>query len=142
MLEGLLRNAMTRVVHRLQLHPRLERFHARVPYFIVVGMVTVLLLVPAAAIVLLAQALGYQGTSEMSLRRSWLTMAALPVCAMIVFALIYGVGWASGYRPFRRTWAGLRVTAAAELSERLRESVERCGFTTVWSAAPGAGSSP
>jgi hypothetical protein len=49
---------MARVVHRLQLHPRLERFRARAPYFLVVGLVTAMLLIPAAGIVLLAQALG------------------------------------------------------------------------------------
>ena len=123
---------MLKVVFRLQVHPRLERYRARVPYFLVTGLAAAMLVLPAASLVLLAQALGYRGTPEVSLARTWWTLGLVPIGAALVFGAIDGIGRASGYRPYRRSWQGLSAGAAKELSQRLLASAERLGFSSTW----------
>ena len=135
MVEPILRRAMGKAAHRLQLHPRLERFRARLPYFPIPGLVALLLVLPAAAILALAQALGYRGTPEVSLSRSWWTLALAPVGAAALFAVIEMLGRASGYRPFRRTWDNLLPHEARDQSLRLLGEAQAQGFVPVWQDA-------
>lgn len=132
MIEGLLRRAMERLSLRLQVHPRLERYRARMPYFCVTFLITCLLLLPAVGILLLAQALGYRGTAEVSLMRSWLTIAALPPGIALLTALLGVVGRASGYQPFRMAWQGCTREQARALAAQLQRSAESQGFTVGW----------
>ena len=136
-MEPILRHFMQKIVFRLQVHPRLERFRARVPYFLVTAVIAAMLALPAAAIVLLAQALGYRGTPEVSLWRTWWTLALVPPGAAVVFALIATLGWVSGYRPFQRTWDGLSAEAAKGKAQGLLAAAERLGFRTAWHDAAG-----
>jgi hypothetical protein len=132
MVEHILRHAMGKVAMRLQLHPQLERFRARLPYFLVPTVSTVLMLLPAACIVLLAQALGYRGTADMSLSQTWLTLVLLPPACAVVFAVVGVVGWVSGYRPFRRTWNSVPLSAVHDVSLQLQAAARSQGFKPVW----------
>jgi hypothetical protein len=132
MIESILRHAMGKVAIRLQLHPRLERFRARLPYFPIPGLVALLFILPAAALVALAQALGYRGTPEVSLSRTWWTLALAPPGAAAVFAVFEALGWVSGYRPFRRTWDNLPPHAARDLSVRLQAAAQANEFSQAW----------
>jgi len=97
--------------------------------------VTCLLMAPAVGLLLLAQALGYGGTPEMTLRRSWLTIAALPPGTAVVFALLGAIGRLSGYRPFRQDWKNLPASEATTLSASIKRSAEQTGFISAWVAA-------
>jgi hypothetical protein len=50
----------------------------------------------------------------------------------VLFAAIEALGWASGYRPFRRTWDNLPPHAARDLTQRLLNAARARGFTPAW----------
>ena len=61
---------MGRWASRLLGEPRVERFRIGVPYSVLCGLKVAFILLPAMALVVLAQAMGYRGTPQLSLTRT------------------------------------------------------------------------
>src|SRR3974390_2592084 len=112
---------MRRMTLRMQLSPKLERFRAHVPYFVVIFLLVIFLELPAVFLLLLAQCVGYKGTPEMSLARSWLTLAACPPGFAAVILLVAVVGRLSGFCPFQRCWNRMSREEFVRLSAQIRQ---------------------
>src|SRR5438046_5645172 len=113
-------------------HPKLERWRARLPYALFTTILAYLFVLPYALIIALAQLLGYRGTDDISLSRSWLTLLLAPLGVGILFLLIAACGRISGYRPFKQRWRNVPRDEAREFSDHLRAAAENNRFVTVW----------
>jgi hypothetical protein len=123
---------MMRLSARLLGTERAERFRVTVPYFILCGLRVAFIELPAAAIVLLAQALGYRGTPEVSLTRTWITLGAVPIGFAAAVAVLAGIAYLTGYRPYRHRWQNLEAAHAMRICSLLWTAAQGKGCKRVW----------
>jgi hypothetical protein len=138
MIDSVIRRMTFWILTWLGMNPSMERARARMPYCVWKGMVVAAAIVPFAAILLLAQALGWRGTPDTSLMRSLVILAACVPGFTAIFALITAVAWLSGYRHAERRWKGLRPEEADALCAALHEAAEAQAFETMWRGRHGA----
>jgi hypothetical protein len=117
-------------------HPQLERFRARVPYPLVVGLLTLFTVLVFVIFHALLETLFSGGRVALfdSVAADPLLVVG-PVAAMGLFLLtasLTGIGWLSGYRPFIHRWTLLDTQCGAMLFDSLVAVAAELGFGVVW----------
>jgi hypothetical protein len=123
---------MSRWAAKLLGEPRMQRFRAAIPYSVLIGLKVAFIELPAFAIVLIAQAMGYRGTPQITLTRTWLTLGALPFAIGAAVAVLEGIAYLSGYRPFRYRWQKVTPAEALRICARLHSVAESRKLNVVW----------
>jgi hypothetical protein len=120
---------MDSLIKTILLHPRLERFRARVPYWIVAGILWF-------AVFGAASGLMFLGVGPQDIPLIVPIYIAGGMTVLYIIATI--TGHISGYRPFTQRWSGLTLDESQKLATRLLEAAETLGVTIVWDGPVGS----